>query len=52
MRQNTGPAGFPRQDDVTVSFNGGAHAPFAPSAPALPEGAPLRVDRAPQRLTA
>ena len=22
MRQNTGPADFPRQDDVTVSFNG------------------------------
>ena len=33
MRQNTGPADFPRQDDVTVSFNG----PFAP-APAAPEG--------------
>ncbi len=32
MRQNTGPADFPRQDDVTVSFNG----PFAP-APAAPE---------------
>ena len=31
MRQNTGPADFPRQDDVTVSFNG-------PSAPAAPEG--------------
>jgi len=39
MRQNTAPAGFPRQDDVTVSFNGGGHAPFAPSAPAVPEGA-------------
>ena len=44
MRQNTGPAGFPRQDDVTVSFNNnnhnnGARAPFAPSAPAVPEGA-------------
>jgi len=31
MRQNTGPAGFPRQDDVTVSWGG-------PSAPAAPEG--------------
>jgi outer membrane biosynthesis protein TonB len=39
MRQNTGPAGFPRQEDVTVSFSGGARAPFAPSAPAVPEGA-------------
>ena len=35
MRQNTGPADFPRQDDVTVSFNGPR--PFAP-APAAPEG--------------
>ena len=33
MRQNTGPADFPRQDDVTVSFNG----PFAPAS-AAPEG--------------
>src|SRR6185436_2477406 len=34
MRQNTGPGGFPRQDDVTVSFNASA----APSAPSAPEG--------------
>ena len=38
MRQNTGPAGFPRQDDVTVSFNGDPRAQFASSAPAAPEG--------------
>ena len=34
MRQNTGPGGFPRQEDVTVSFNGSV----APSGPAVPEG--------------
>jgi len=34
MRQNTGPGGLPRQEDVTVSFNGSV----APSAPAVPEG--------------
>ena len=31
MQQNTGPAGFPRQDDLTVSWGG-------PSAPAAAEG--------------
>jgi len=34
MRQNTGPRGFPRQDDVTVSFNVSA----AQSAPTVPDG--------------